>query len=77
MAVAAVLQAAGRRFNPDTSYQMEKKDWEVLLQEAVEALEKAHEAIDDIAGWSGSSGNWPLHDSLIKVEKALAILKSK
>lgn len=54
-----------------------EKDWEELLQDAVVALEKAHEAMDDIAGWSGSSGNWTLHDSLIKVEKALAILKNK
>lgn len=56
---------------------MEKeKDWEVLFQEAIKALEKANVAIDDIASWSGSSGNWPLHDSLEKVEKALKILKS-
>lgn len=66
-------QITGVRF-PHGLPMEEEKDWETLLQEAVEALRKAHEAMDDIAGWSGSSGNWPLHDNLPKVEQALAIL---
>ena len=54
---------------------MKEKDWETQLQEAISALKQAHKAMDDIAGWSGSSGNWTLHNALPKVEQALEILK--
>lgn len=52
----------------------EEKTWDTLLLEAVVALRKAHKAMDDIAGWSGSYGNWPLHETMPKVEQALALL---
>jgi ABC-type phosphate/phosphonate transport system substrate-binding protein len=54
---------------------MKEKDWETKLQEAIVALKEAHKAMDDIAGWSGSSGNWVLQTALPKVEQALEILK--
>jgi hypothetical protein len=53
---------------------MKEKDWETLYQEAVDALHLAQKAMNDIAGWSGSSGNWTLHESLPRVEQALALL---
>lgn len=55
---------------------MKEKAWETLLAEAIASLKEAHRAMDDIAGWSGSAGNWTLHDELIKVKKALLILTS-
>jgi hypothetical protein len=51
-----------------------KKDWGILLGEAIAALRIAHEAMHDIGDWSGSSGNWPLHESLPTVDAALALL---
>ena len=53
----------------------DKKDWEDLLKEALDALRAAHTAMHDIGDWSGSSGNWPLHQSLPKVDEALQILE--
>lgn len=55
---------------------LDKKNWEELLQEAIEALKKAEVAMEDIAGWSGSSGNWGLHWSLMKVRESLTLLTS-
>lgn len=54
--------------------QAPEKTWEELLTEAIAALKKAEVAMDDIAGWSGSSGNWGLHDSLMKVREAITLL---
>ena len=45
--------------------------WERLYRQAVKACEEAQVAIDDIAGWSGSSGNWPLHEASIRIRKAI------
>jgi hypothetical protein len=53
----------------------EKKDWEILLSEAIASLRIAHEAMHDIADWTGSCGNWPLHENMPKVDQALAILE--
>ena len=52
----------------------EKKDWGILLEEAVVALRLAHEAMHDIGDWSGSCGNWPLHEAMPEVDKALDLL---
>jgi hypothetical protein len=52
----------------------DKKDWGILLGEAIAALRIAHEAMHDIADWSGSSGNWPLQEIMPKVDEALALL---
>ena len=51
-----------------------KPDWEALYREAQLALERTLEALDDITGWSGGSGNWTAHDASTKVRKALEIL---
>jgi hypothetical protein len=56
------------------SSQTTNKTWEELLKEAIASLRAAHAAMDDLAGWSGSSGNWPLHECLVATEKALSIL---
>ncbi|HEY5267888.1 MAG TPA: hypothetical protein VII94_02025 [Candidatus Saccharimonadales bacterium] len=53
----------------------EKKDWGLLLEEAVIALRIAHEAMHDIGDWSGSCGNWPLQEAMPTVDKALALLE--
>jgi hypothetical protein len=61
-------------------YDPEKKpaiEWEMALQSAQRALTTAHLAIDDIAGWSGSSGNWPLQDASSIVNTALDLFKEK
>lgn len=55
---------------------MPDKTWEELLQEAHGTLQQAYNIMNDIAGWSGSSGNWGLHESLPVVEQALALLNS-
>ena len=55
---------------------MPEKTWEELLREARATLRQAHDIMDDIAGWSGSSGNWGLHESLPVVKEALDLLDS-
>lgn len=54
-----------------------KIEWEVAYAFAERALKVAHLAIDDIAGWSGSSGNWPLQESSTIVRVALDLFKEK
>jgi len=51
-----------------------KVTWEQAYASARVALVLAQEVIDDLAGWSGSSGNWPLQESSGRVRKALEIL---
>jgi hypothetical protein len=51
-----------------------KESWEEAYTTAVAALRHAQTLIDDIAGWSGSSGNWPLQETSGRVRAALAIL---
>ena len=52
-----------------------KKSWETLFKEAEEAVERAYLAIDDIAGWSGSSGNWPLQEASGRIREARDALR--
>lgn len=54
-----------------------KKDWEKLLEDATNALREAHTAMHDVADWSGSSGNWYLHEKMSKVDEALLLLEPK
>lgn len=54
-----------------------KPNWEELYKEAEAAVKRANDAIQDIAGWSGSSGNWPLQDASAKIIKALNAFKNK
>jgi formylmethanofuran dehydrogenase subunit E len=37
-----------------------------------DALSAALVELDNVAGWSGSSGNWPLHDAVTKARAALS-----
>jgi hypothetical protein len=41
------------------------------LHEMASALKLALVELDNIAGWSGSSGNWPLQEASVAVRKAL------
>lgn len=50
------------------------KTWEELYKEAIEAVVCAKEAIDEIAGWSGSSGNWPLQEASGRITAAINVL---
>lgn len=54
-----------------------KTSWEVAYDDAKKALEFAYTAIDDIAGWSGSSGNWPLQQASGIVGRALDLFQRK
>ena len=54
---------------------MQDKTWEELVKEAISTLREAHRKMDDIAGWSGSAGNWPLQQSLPVVKQALDLLE--
>lgn len=54
---------------------MSNKTWEELYEEAEAAVVRAHEAIDEIAGWSGSSGNWPLQEASGRIKAALDALR--
>lgn len=51
-----------------------KESWEEAYRAAEVALVHAQTVIDDIAGWSGSSGNWPLQQCSGQVRRALEIL---
>jgi hypothetical protein len=42
-----------------------------LVDKLTGALLLAETEIDQIAGYSGSSGNWPLHECAASIEKAL------
>lgn len=70
-----LLQGGSQGFESLRADHMKEKDWETKLQEAIVALQEAHKAMDEFAGWSGSSGNWVLHTALPQVEQALRILK--
>jgi hypothetical protein len=39
------------------------------------ALKAAEKELENIAGWSGSSGNWPLQDALERVRDALTLIE--
>ena len=43
------------------------------LDEMASALKLALVELDNIAGWSGSSGNWPLQEAAVSVRKALGL----
>ena len=45
--------------------------WEELYKEAEAACEKAHLAIDDLAGWSGSSGHWGLQECSTRMRRVM------
>jgi hypothetical protein len=51
-------------------------DSESLLATVKEALTLADRELEQITGWSGSSGNWPLHEAQTKVREALKALDS-
>ena len=42
-----------------------------LIKQMRDALRLAHVQLEDITGWSGSSGNWPLQDAELAVRKAI------
>lgn len=54
----------------------DKPTWEELYQAAEDAAKRAHEAIDDIAGWSGSAGNWPLQEASTAIKAVLAAFRA-
>ena len=54
-----------------------KYTWEDSYQDAKKSLEFAHKTIDDIAGWSGASGNWPLQECAVIVQDALKLFAPK
>jgi hypothetical protein len=54
-----------------------KKTWEELYAEAIAAVAAARTAIDNIAGWSGSAGNWPLQDACVRINTAHDALTEK
>lgn len=45
--------------------------WEELYKEAEAACERAHKVINDLAGWSGSSGHWGLQECSVRIRQAL------
>lgn len=49
--------------------------WEDAVKVADAALVRAQKVIDEVAGWSGSSGNWPLQDASANVRRALEALR--
>jgi hypothetical protein len=55
----------------ERAYRLGQNEAVVNRRETKEALELAEKELENIAGWSGSSGNWPLHDALTKVRKVL------
>jgi len=53
-----------------------KEKWDTLYAEAQEACRKAQVAVNDLAGWSGSSGNCPLQEAstiLLIIMKTFAL----
>lgn len=51
--------------------------WELAYDFAQRALTFADKTIDQIAGWSGSSGNWPLQESAGIVGMCLDLFKDQ
>ena len=49
--------------------------WEYYYNAAVAACRRAKEEIDKVAGYSGSSGNWPLQESSGKIDAAIKLLE--
>jgi len=47
-----------------------KPSWETLYKRAERAVEEAYAATNDLAGWSGASGNWGLQDANERLRKA-------
>lgn len=52
-------------------------DWEELYNEAKAAVERAYLVIDDLTGWSSSSGDWVLQDAFTRIKNAREAFKEK
>ena len=53
------------------------RSWEELIASAIENLEAADKALDDITGWSGGAGNWPAQEAHPRVRAALEALRAR
>lgn len=76
MAVGAMVRVIAGDVGPEYVALALVLDSESLLATVKEALTLADRELEQITGWSGSSGNWPLHEAQTKVREALKALDS-
>lgn len=76
MAVGAMVRVVAGDVGPEHVALALVLDSEPIVSAAKEALTLADRELEQITGWSGSAGNWPLHEAHTKVRAALKTLDS-